>query len=277
MTVRVIADSSIDVREEIRKDILIVPAIVRFGKEEFRDGIDLSYDELYQRMEKEKVMPETSQANPAAFEEAYKTVEDEAIVITISSKLSGMFQSASIAAEEYKGRIYVIDSLSGSIGAGILAERALRKIEEGKGAAEIYAELEEEKKDICLLGVLDTLQYLKRSGRISALAATAGDVLSIKPLLSVKDGLITAIGKARGSLKAYKLLKEEIAKAGIDITRPIYLAYAGLKDDALQKLMDSDSSFREGRVQIARIGTAVGSYLGPGALLAAFFRKPSHA
>ena len=277
MNVRIIVDSSADILAGIREKILSVPVIVRFKDREFHDGVDLSYDELYKRMESGMV-PQTSQANPASFEEVYQKVKDRdetAVVITISSKLSGVFQSATMALEGFRDRIRVVDSQNGSIGAGILAQFAYEKAKEGMDHEAIADLLEEEKKNVCLLGTLDSFRYLKRSGRISSITAAAGDVLSIKPILTLKGGAITSIGKVRGTLKSYKALGSEILKAGVDFSRPFCLAYAGNSDEHLRGFKDANPELA--LWDVARIGTAVGSYLGPGALLTAFFRRPSKA
>ena len=181
-----------------------------------------------------------------------------------------------IAAEDYDN-IYVVDSGSVTLGAGILAEYALRCADEGMDAARIADLLETKKEDICLIAMLDTLEYLKKGGRISAAVAFAGGLLNIKPVINVKDGVINMLGKARGSKQGNNLLMQEIGKAGgIDFSMPILLGYSGLSDSLLQKyIADSAALWQDGvdSLRYTSIGSVVGTHAGPGAIAAAFFRK----
>ena len=225
------------------------------------------------------MLPSTSQATPASFDKVFREVEaagDSAVVITLASQLSGTCQSAQIAAEDYDN-IYVVDSGSVTLGAGILAEYALRCADEGMDAARIADLLETKKEDICLIAMLDTLEYLKKGGRISAAVAFAGGLLNIKPVINVKDGVINMLGKARGSKQGNNLLMQEIGKAGgIDFSMPILLGYSGLSDALLQKyIADSAALWQYGvdSLRYTSIGSVVGTHAGPGAIAAAFFRK----
>ena len=192
-------------------------------------------------------------------------------------QLSGTCQSARLAAAEYR-EFYVVDSGSVTIGAGILAEYALNCADSGMSAREIAAALEEKKKDICLIAMLDTLEYLKRGGRISAAVAFAGGLLNIKPVVNIEDGVIHILGKARGSRQANNLLVQEIGKAGgIDFSQPILLGYTGLTDALLKKYIADSTPLWEKGVDSLRctvIGSVIGTHAGPGAVAAAFFRKP---
>ena len=174
----------------------------------------------------------------------------------------------------------ILQPTSGSvtIGAGILAEYALNCADSGMSAREIAAALEEKKKDICLIAMLDTLEYLKRGGRISAAVAFAGGLLNIKPVVNIEDGVIHILGKARGSRQANNLLVQEIGKAGgIDFSQPILLGYTGLTDVLLKKYIADSTPLWEKGVDSLRctvIGSVIGTHAGPGAVAAAFFRKP---
>lgn len=198
------------------------------------------------------------------------------MVITVASQLSGTCQSARIAAEDYDN-IYVVDSGSVTLGAGILAEYALRCACSGMEAAQIAALLEKKKEDVCLIAMLDTLEYLKKGGRISAAVAFAGGLLNIKPVVNVKDGVINMLGKARGSRQGNNLLAQEIGKTGgIDFDMPILLGYSGLSDALLKKYITDSAPLWEGNVDSLRytsIGSVVGTHAGPGAIAAAFFHK----
>ena len=160
------------------------------------------------------------------------------MVITLSGKLSGTCQSASIAAADYEN-VYVVDSGNASVGGGILTELALQLRDEGLSAPELAARLDAEKQHIVTVALVDTLEYLKRGGRISKSLAFAGTMLQIKPVLAVTDGEIQLLGKARGSKMGNNLLAQEIQKAGgVDFSRPVLLGYTGLSDALLQKYIE---------------------------------------
>ena len=279
MSVRIIVDSTTDLAPELRGQVEIVPLTVNFGTEEYIDGITITHEEFYSKLIESDVLPTTSQATPAAFAEVFEEVAaagDSAVVITVASQLSGTCQSARIAAEEYDN-IYVVDSGSVTLGAGILAEYALRCACSGKTASEIAALLEKKKEDICLIAMLDTLEYLKKGGRISAAVAFAGGLLNIKPVVNVKDGVINMLGKARGSKQGNNLLVQEIEKTGgIDFDMPILLGYSGLSDALLKKYITDSAPLWENGIDTLRytsIGSVVGTHAGPGAIAAAFFHK----
>ena len=279
MRVRIIIDSTTDLAPELRGQVEIVPLTVSFGTEEYIDGVTITHEEFYSKLIESDVLPTTSQATPAAFEKVFKEVAaagDSAVVITVASQLSGTCQSARIAAEDYDN-IYVVDSGSVTLGAGILAEYALHCARSGMTAAEIAGLLEKKKEDICLIAMLDTLEYLKKGGRISAAVAFAGGLLNIKPVVNVKDGVINMLGKARGSKQGNNLLVQEIEKTGgIDFDMPILLGYSGLSDALLKKYITDSAPLWENGIDTLRytsIGSVVGTHAGPGAIAAAFFHK----
>lgn len=279
MRVRIIIDSTTDLAPELRGQVEIVPLTVSFGTEEYIDGVTITHEEFYSKLIESDVLPTTSQATPAAFAEVFEEVAaagDSAVVITVASQLSGTCQSARIAAEDYDN-IYVVDSGSVTLGAGILAEYALRCARSGITAAEIAGLLEKKKEDICLIAMLDTLEYLKKGGRISAAVAFAGGLLNIKPVVNVKDGVINMLGKARGSKQGNNLLVQEIEKTGgIDFDMPILLGYSGLSDALLKKYITDSAPLWENGIDTLRytsIGSVVGTHAGPGAIAAAFFHK----
>ena len=279
MRVRIIIDSTTDLAPELQGQVEIVPLTVSFGTEEYIDGVTITHEEFYNKLIESDVLPTTSQATPAAFEKVFKEVAaagDSAVVITVASQFSGTCQSARIAAEDYDN-IYVVDSGSVTLGAGILTEYALRCVCSGMSAAEIAGLLEKKKADICLIALLDTLEYLKKGGRISTAVAFAGGLLNIKPVINVKDGVIHMLGKARGSRQGNNLLVQEIGKTGgIDFDLPILLGYSGLSDALLKKYITDSAPLWEGGVDTLRctsIGSVVGTHAGPGAIAAAFFHK----
>ena len=276
--VNIIVDSTADITEDVKERLTVVPLTLRFGDEEYIEGVTIQKKEFYQKLIESDVLPKTSQAVPADFSDIFEKIAaagESAVVITLSSKLSGTWQSAMIAAREYEDSVYVVDSRNVAIGTAILAKLALRLVDEGMGAREIAERLEKEREKICLIAMLDTLEYLKKGGRISAAAAFAGGVLSIKPVVCIRDGEIVILGKARGSKQGNNLLVSEIRKTGgIDFTKPILLGYTGLDDTLLQKYIeDSKALWEEGisSLETTMIGSVIVTHAGPGAVAVAFF------
>ena len=280
MHVRIVADSTADVEAAVKSRLTVVPLTVHFGDEEYTDGVTITHRQFYEKLIESDVLPTTSQPTPDAFAQVFQEAADagdSVVVITISAKLSGTCQSASIAAADFPGRVFVVDSHSATIGTGILVERALELADSGMDAAGIAQQLSRERENIRLIAMLDTLEYLKRGGRISKTVAFAGGVLSIKPVINVQDGEIHILGKARGSKQGNNLLVKEIqAAGGIDFDRPILLGYTGLSDLLLQKyIQDSTALWQNGTGSLptTAIGSVIGTHAGPGAIAAAFFKK----
>ena len=279
MNTRIIVDSTSDLTPDVKKRVHVVPLTVHFGDEEYIDGVTIDHKVFYEKLVETDVLPTTSQAAPAAFAEEYEKANaagEAAVVITISSKLSGTYQSAMIAAQEYEN-IYVVDSGSAAVGGGILVELALRLLDSGMDAARIAEKLEEEKQKIIIVALVDTLEYLKKGGRISKTVAFAGSILNIKPVLSVACGDINMLGKARGSKMGNNLLVQEIEKAGgVDFGKPVLLGYTGLSDALLKKYIEDSRRIWKGNLSEVRyttIGSVIGTHVGPGAVAVAFFRS----
>ena len=279
MKTRIIVDSTADLTPELKKRVHIVPLTVHFGDEEFLDGMTIDKKAFYERLVESDVLPTTSQASPDAFMKEYekaKEAGEAAVVLTVSSKVSGTYQSAMIAAEDYDN-IYVVDTSSVAIGGGILVERALQMLDAGMDAAEIAKLLDEEKSRVLVVALLDTLEYLKKGGRISKTVAVVGGMLNIKPVVSIDDGVINMLGKARGSKMGNNLLVQEMQKAGgVDFTKPVLLGYTGISDALLLKYIEDSKQLWEGNLDPVRyevIGSVIGTHAGPGAVAVAFFRK----
>ena len=279
MKTRIIVDSTVDLLQEYKERVNVVPLTVSFGEEEFIDGVTIDNKTFYEKLVESDVLPTTSQANPDAFMNEFEKVKEageSAVVITLSSKLSGTYQSAMIAAEDYDN-IYVVDSTSCAMGSGILVELAFRLLDSGMSAEEIAKTLEEEKKKIIIVALVDTLEYLKKGGRVSKTVAFAGTLLNIKPVLSVTDGEINMLGKARGSKMGNNLLVEEIKKAGgVDFSKPVLLGYSGISDALLLKYIEDSKHIWEGNldeVHYTTVGSVIGTHAGPGAVVVAFFKK----
>ena len=282
MAVWFIFDSGSDILPAEAKAMGAVhlPLKVLFGEEEYLDAVDLSHRDFYEKLIESDRIPTTCQVPPAEFEAAYEKVVsagDTAVVVTVSGKLSGTYQSAVIAAADYEGKVFVVDSENVSLGQRILIQQGLRFRDEGLPAEQIAARLEEEKKKIKVLALLDTLEYLKKGGRISAATALAGSLLSIKPVITVDEGAVAMAGKARGSKQGNNLLREMVKSCGgIDFEKPLCLAYSGLSDAMLRKYIDDSEELWHGHaesLQLATVGCAIGTHAGPGAVAVAFFME----
>ncbi len=282
MAIQFIIDSSSDVSPKEAKElgITLLPLTVRFGTEEFEDSVTLTHQEFYERLIESDELPSTSQLTPITYSDVFEQVilaGDTAIVITLSSRLSGTYQSAIIAAQDYEDKIFIVDSENVCVGERILIQRALALREEGLSEKEIVSRLNEEKKHIHVLALLDTLEYLKKGGRISSATAFAGGVLSIKPVVSVTNGEVSLIGKARGSKNGNNLLRELVTKSGgINFDKPFALAYSGLTDTLLKKYIKDSAELWQGKADvlpISTVGCVIGTHVGPGAIAIAFFEK----
>ena len=281
MAVKFIIDSASDVLPGECKKLgaVHVPLTVRFGDKEFADAVDLSHKKFYKMLTSGKEEhPTTSQIGPAAWAEVMEEVTrsgDTAVVITISSKLSGTYQSACIAAGDFEGKVYVVDSMTATIGERLLLQYGLRLAADGMDAAAIKDRLDAVKNRICIYARIDTLEYLRRGGRIGAASAVVGTMLNIKPIISVQDGVVQNVAKARGAKMADKQLRELIAKSGgIDFSKPMCAAYSGLEDDNLKTFLAESTDLLCGsEAPIATVGCVIGAHVGPGAVAMAYFHN----
>lgn len=276
MSIRIIVDSTADLRAQVRDRVAVVPLTVHFGEEEFVDGVDITGLQFYEKLETSKSLPTTSQATPYAFSAAFgQAVADgeEVVAIVVSSRLSGTYQSALIAAEDYPGKVHVVDSRNIALGLAVLTEYALLLVDEGRSAGEIAAMLEQKREQVRLMAVVDTLEYLQRGGRLSKTAAVAGGLLSIKPVISLVDGEIKVLAKGRGNKQANNLMNQEIAKAGIDTAMPAMLGYTGTDDGLLRKYREDCAGLWNEEVPESIVCGVVGTHAGPGAVAVAFFAK----
>lgn len=280
MKIRFIADSGCDIVGEQRENLTVLPLIITFGDEQYLDGVTLSHAEFYQKLSDCEALPTTSQLTPYHFSEAFEQAVqagETVVAVTISSKLSGTYQNAVIAAADYPGKVYVVDSENVTVGQRALVERGMELAEQGYSAAEIAECLEREKKQIHLIALVDTLEYLKRGGRVSKTVAFAGGLLSVKPVIAIREGAVVILGKARGSRQGNNLLTEEIEKSGgVDFTRPFFLGYTGSGQEKLDQYIADSKPLWEGktdRLPIMTVGGAIGTHAGPGAVAVAYFSE----
>lgn len=283
--IKLLIDSASDI-EETEAQILgisLIPMEIRFGEETYFDGVNLSHQQFFEKLIESSDFPKTSQINEYRWSEAFDKLTangDQVITITISSKLSGTFSCAKNAAKRYPGQVFVIDSLNAATGERLLCDYALRLISENSDAASIANELNEKKQKIQVIAVVDTLKYLRKGGRISGVAALAGEMLSLKPVVSVIDGEVKLVGKAIGSKRSNNLLVQLVQKCGgIDFSMPYGLMYSGLSDEYLKKyLRDSETLWKEhiddpDKIPVYLIGSTIGSHVGPNAIGVAFYKN----
>ena len=274
--IRIVTDSASDILKPFPENLTVLPITIRFGDQEYRDGVDLNHRQFYEKLLEDDVFPTTSLISPAAFGEVYRESAqrgETVIVITLSGKLSGTCQSAMVAAMDAPGEVYVVDSRNVTAGQRLLVEYALQMVSEGIGAQQIVRTLEYARERIHILGLLDTLEYLKKGGRISKTVAFVGEVMAIKPVVTVTDGEVAILGKARGSKNGNNFLIREIGNCGgVNFDLPYCLGYTGLNDAILQKyIADSEQIWRGHDLPIHTVGATIGTHVGPNAIVVAFF------
>lgn len=275
--IRILTDSASDIACRELDGVTVLPMTVTIDGITYADGIDLTKDAFYQKLESSDTNPVSSLIAPYQFQEAFEAVTrdgDEAIVLTISSGLSGTYQSAIIAAENFDN-VSVIDTMLVAGAQKILVQRAVELAAQGLSRETIVEMLEQEKKQVIIYAVVDTLKYLQRGGRISKGSAIVGGIMGIKPILALEDGKLVAIAKARGSKQGHAFLNSKIAEhGGVDFTRPYCAIYAGTdKAPLMQYIADNESLLGGREIPITQIGTAVGTHCGPGTIAVAFFAK----
>ncbi len=276
--VRIIADSGCDMTQEQANELNVelLPITITFGGDEFIDGVNMTPREFYLKLIESDELPHTSQITPYTYAEAFRSaVEagDEVVCVAIGSKFSGSFQNALAAAEEFGDKVAVVDTRNVSMGELVLVKLAMRFREQGLSAVEIGKRLNDEAGNVHVLALLDTLEYLKKGGRISPTVAFAGELLAIKPVVSVIDGAVSVVGKARGSKNGGNLLRKLIEKTGgVNFDMPYAIGYTGLSDEMLRKYMQDNADIYAGHeLPISAIGATIGTHVGPNCICIAFF------
>ncbi len=283
MAICIIADSASDITpfEAESLGIEVLPLKVSFGEQDYLDGFNIDHHTFYNKLIESDVLPKTSQVAPFAYEELFDEAEkrgDTILCITLSSKLSGCYQSAVIAADG-RDHVYLVDSLNACAGQRILVELAVNLRKEGLSIDQIVEQLEEKKKKIRLIALLDTLEYLKKGGRISSTTAAIGGLLQIKPVIAIENGEVALLGKARGSKTAGNVLTRFIQEQGeIDFDLPVSTIYSGTSDHMLRKYIEDsralfDPPLSPDELPVSTVGAVIGTHVGPGAIGAGFFVK----
>lgn len=269
--IRILVDSSADyTAEEVKAlNMELVPINITINDTNYRDGIDITKDELYQMLLDTDAFPMTAQPSPQEFLDIFEDAKekgDSLIYLSLSSGLSGTFQSATLAKNmaEYD-EIYLVDTLSATRAIRIMAEYACKLREEGKTAAEIAAELDEFKSRIVIYAALDTLEYLYKGGRLNKATAAVGELANLKPIITVnEEGKIGVPAKALGRNKALASLTKLITEKGIDSSFPVYsiFAYGEENTEKLEQKLEASGVSITKRLQV---GATIGSHIGPGA------------
>lgn len=268
MAVRIVTDSACDL-PQARADALgieIVPLTIRFGEEEYVDRVELSNEEFWRKVATSPVLPETAAPSPGAFAERFRSLAasgaDAVVCINLSSRLSGTMQSAQVAAKELDGElpVHVIDSLSVSMGLGSQCLAASRLAAEGADADTIAAAAEARATRTRIFGALDTLEHLRRGGRIGGAQAMLGSVLSIKPVIEVRDGIVAEAGKVRTRSKSIQQLVDRLAAA----TNPVDVFAFHAQAPDLDELLDRMSAIvARDAIEIGEVGPVIGTHGGP--------------
>jgi len=279
--IRIITDSASDIPNDgnVPACLSILPLTIYFGEESFLDGVTITNEEYYNRLINGDILPKTSQVSPYEFEKEIQKALDngeKVIIITISSGLSGTYQSACIAADNFDKDVTVIDSLQATSAEQVLVKYAVQMVENGEEYDKIVEALERDKNKIKLLGPLDTMEYLKKGGRISAAKAAFASALSIKAVITLIDGLVEVVAKARGRKNAMESMLKLIKDSGVDETKPVAIGYSGNDKTMMNTYIEASKA--DGYVnmedwQVVSIGSTIGTYTGPDAVLVGFFEK----
>ena len=271
MSVKIVTDSTADLPSEIVREygLTVVPLHIHFGHETFEDGVDITNDEFYRRLISEHHLPKTSAPSAGAFVEAYERLAKETdgiLSLHISHKLSATYNSA-VMAKERVGNICpisVIDTLSTSMGLALLTIRAAEKARAGAALDELTEDINSALLRTRFFGVVDTLEYLHKGGRIGGASAFLGSLLRVKPIVGLRDGLVHPIERARGLQKAIDRLCEIVASYK-SITS-LAVAHTTSDDDEERLITQMSQLMPRERILRSRVGATIGTYLGPGSL-----------
>lgn len=281
MPVKIVTDSTADLPSELVDElgISVVPIYIRVGAEVYRDGIDISHDELYRKLATGRVYPTTAQPSPRDFAGVYRRLAretDEIVSIHVASSLSGTYHSARRAREMVGTacRIEVVDSRSVSMGLGLITVAAARLAAEGQALDRVLAEVREAIPNTRLFGFLDTLKYLFLGGRIGRAQALAGSVLNVKPIVTLRDGEFYPSGQARTRARGVERLFD-FARRSLNV-RELAVVHSTTPEEAGNLSERIGASFLDrSRVHLARLGPALGVHGGPGTLAVALLGNGS--
>ena len=278
MTIKIVTDSTADLPPQLAEElgITMVPVYLRFGDEVFHDGVDISADEFYRRLKSDPVHPSTTQPTPQDFVDVYKRLAPKAdgiISIHVSAKLSGTCNSALQAKATVgdKCPIEVIDSQVVTMGLGQLVMAANALAQSGRSLQQVAEEVKKMIPSIRVIGLLDTLKYLALGGRIGKVQALLGSVLNVKPMLTLKDGLLAPAGRARSRAKGIEVLFNYV-KSATDI-QDLAVVYNTEREEAQAFVKRLGTLYPEEKIILAQLGPALGVHTGPGIIFIALRGK----
>ena len=277
--IQIVTDSASDItlKQAEEMNIQIVPLTILFEDGVCPQETDEDFQIFYEKLIKENGLPKTSQPTPNKYLEIFrlaKEVGDEVLVITLSGGLSGTVQSAKLAKDlaEYE-RIEIIDSNQAILTQRMLVEYAVKLRDEGKTLDEITALVLKQREKLTVFGMLDTLTYLKKGGRIPASMALLGNLLRIKPVIILKDSVLEQLGKARGRKDGLKMLCAQMEQAEIDLSFPVYFGYTLDPEPTKQFQAEMEQKFQLKNTKLYPVGGVIGTHVGPNCVAVAFAVK----
>ena len=281
MNIKILIDSTSDISIDEAKElgIELIPLKVSFGEKEYLDGVDLLPKQFYEKLIETDKLPKTSQITAYRYEEEMEKIVsagDEAICLCLSSELSGTYNNAVLASKKFDGKVFVVDTLSATMGGTNMCLYALELIKAGKSAKEVAEELERVKSKLKIFAMVDTLEYLKKGGRVSAAVAFVGGLLSVKPIIAVIDGKVEVIDKGMGLKKSFAKLLEKVNATTIDFDKPFGVIYSGNDKTNVEKFMEYTSSLWTcgvENVRISPLGSTIGAHIGTGTVGIVYFEK----
>ena len=281
MPTKILIDSGSDINkfEAEKLGVILLPIEVNFGGETYMDGDTILAHEFYEKLESVKELPKTSQINNYRFNEEFTkhTADGSDIVyLSLSSRISGTYNNARLTAEDFNGKVCVVDTLNASTGMRVLVEYAIRLRDQGLNASKIAEKLEKVKSKVRVVAMIDTLKYLKMGGRISGAAALIGGMLSIKPMIGVIEGEIKVIGKCVGAKKAFAYIIDQVKKEGVDLSMPhAYINSGNDLSNYNSFITTTEEIYGADHLNIAghTLGATIGTHIGSGAVGVAYFAK----
>ena len=277
--IRIIIEGSTDFPKDLLEEmgIKVVGINVAFGEESYIGGVDIDEKAFYKRMKEEKNLPKTSSPSPDRFIELFDCEEEEILIVTLTSKLSSAYSSAVLAKSIYlennpesNKKIEVIDSLSGSIGVGLMVHKAYELAQQGKKLDEVVEYIESIKKDIVFYGTLDTLENAIKGGRVNPIAGKLINALNFKVIIEISEGIVKPIDKARGESNSMKKLFERVKENISDAeNKIIVIGHSNCEDKAMKIAKNIEENYSFKKVIISSIGPVMGTYTSEGAILIA--------
>ncbi len=277
--VKILTDSSCDISPKRCQELGVemLPITVNFGEESYRANLDISNEEFYEKLAAAQELPKTAQITPASFEKIFKPYQesgDDVVCLFISSKMSGTLQSARVAKNILGAEnILLPDTQNVTFALGLLVEEAVKMRDAGLSGQEIVDKIQEIMPRIRLFAMIDDLKYLKMGGRLSATSALVASILGICPIITLKDGLVEVVGKARGKKAAFGAIRKLVEKEPISGDYCVTVGNANVPEtcEAFQDFLGDLLKKRE--VHVFSIGSIVGTHTGPGAVGLAYIKK----